>query len=263
MNYLSIYKSIIRKAKRERGQRLFNRKNKLEYYEEHHFIPKSIMLLRKPWLEDNRKKSNLMNKPWNIVLLTAREHFLIHRVLVKIVERLYGQRHDYTFKMIHAINYFTNMNNDTKSVNYKITARTYAFLRNEISRIGVSDETKHKMVEKWKLRGPVTKETRAKQRLAKLGTHPSEETRKLLRIGHARERHWAWNRPVPQTTKEKRRKTCNDPTWILYHNDGTIDIVDNLSEYCRTNNYNRPNIWSVCTGNRQFHKDIIRVDRRI
>ena|ERR1035437_4415407 len=141
MDYLSVYKSIIRKSKSEQKLRLFNKKNKLEYYEDHHVIPKSIMLLRKPWLENNRKKSNLMNQPWNRVLLTTREHFLVHRCLAKLCEKLYGPTHQYTYKMFYVIEQMLNTNTDSK---YKVTSTTYGCLKRIISIRGRSEETKKK-----------------------------------------------------------------------------------------------------------------------
>jgi len=64
MNYKEIYDNIIRKAQLE------NRiKGKEIYYEKHHIIPKC--------LKGNNEKSNL-------VLLTAKEHFICHKLLTKI-----------------------------------------------------------------------------------------------------------------------------------------------------------------------------------
>ena len=64
MNYHKIYDQIILKAKEE-----LRSKNGEIYYESHHILPRS--------LGGNNKKENL-------VLLTAREHFLCHLLLVKI-----------------------------------------------------------------------------------------------------------------------------------------------------------------------------------
>ncbi len=70
MNYRHIYMIIITKAKEEMasGKR---RKGNGEYYESHHILPKSLFPL---WKD---RKSNL-------VLLTAREHYFCHKLLVKI-----------------------------------------------------------------------------------------------------------------------------------------------------------------------------------
>lgn len=65
MNYLKIYIKLIKKAKSE------NRiKNNEIYYEAHHIKPKSLY-------------PKFKNCDWNIVLLTAREHYIAHWLLSK------------------------------------------------------------------------------------------------------------------------------------------------------------------------------------
>ena len=63
--YTKIYFNIINKAKK-----LIRNKNE-EYYENHHIIPKS--------LEGKNTKENM-------VLLTYKEHFICHLLLIKMVE---------------------------------------------------------------------------------------------------------------------------------------------------------------------------------
>jgi hypothetical protein len=69
MDYLSIYNSIIDRAKSEKRRRKSKKDRTYIYYESHHIIPKC--------LGGNNDKSNL-------ILLTAREHFVAHQLLVKI-----------------------------------------------------------------------------------------------------------------------------------------------------------------------------------
>ena len=64
MNYLKIYNSIIDNSKNHN-----RKKNKITYYESHHIIPKC------------HGGSNLKH---NIVLLTAKEHFICHKLLTYI-----------------------------------------------------------------------------------------------------------------------------------------------------------------------------------
>lgn len=66
MNYRKAYMAIILKAIKEN-----RKKNDGAYYEAHHTLPKSLFPL---W---SKKKSN-------IVLLTAREHLFVHKLLYKI-----------------------------------------------------------------------------------------------------------------------------------------------------------------------------------
>lgn len=93
MNYKNIYNQIIDNAK------LKNRfKNESEYYEEHHIIPKCI---------------GGGNGPENLVLLTFREHFICHLLLVKI--------HNKNHKLVFALNAFCQ--------NERMTSRMYEKVR--------------------------------------------------------------------------------------------------------------------------------------
>lgn len=65
MNYRKAYIKILKKAKSEK------RSKDLKYLELHHVLPKSLFPL---W---SKRESN-------IVLLTAREHFVVHMLLTKI-----------------------------------------------------------------------------------------------------------------------------------------------------------------------------------
>lgn len=86
MNYKKIYANLIKKARSE------NRiKSKEVYYEKHHILPDFMFKNR------SRKgpKGNLdgnPNDPENMVLLTAREHFISHVLLHKIYK---GSRYEY------------------------------------------------------------------------------------------------------------------------------------------------------------------------
>ena len=66
MDYRKIYMSIILRAIAEKEQRLFNKRNGV-YYENHHIIPRSL---------------NGSNLSKNLVLLTGKEHFICHWLLV-------------------------------------------------------------------------------------------------------------------------------------------------------------------------------------
>jgi hypothetical protein len=70
LNYIKIYNSLVsNKADRRKGKDV--------YYESHHIIPKSLG-------GDNDKS--------NLVLLTAREHFVAHRLLTKIYPNSWGMK---------------------------------------------------------------------------------------------------------------------------------------------------------------------------
>lgn len=102
MNYRHIYCKIIYYAKSQNRH-----KGDGNYYERHHILPKSFFPLWK-----NRKS--------NIVLLTAREHFFCHQLLIKIYP---------CDKMFYALHSFVSRPN----ADYKITSREYEKLKKEFS----------------------------------------------------------------------------------------------------------------------------------
>lgn len=78
--YIKIYISLVRKAL-SRDIKLLN-----IYTEKHHIFPISIF-----------------GKNKKIVILTAREHFIAHRLLYKIYFYRYGYNHNFTLFMLKAI----------------------------------------------------------------------------------------------------------------------------------------------------------------
>jgi len=115
MNYKDVYIKIIKNAKKE--QTLGIRSKKAGYYEKHHILPKSLF---PRWT--NRKS--------NIVLLTAREHFFCHQLLIKIYP---GQA------MACALHAFTSRPN----ADYKISSKEYQRIKENYS-IEVSKRFKGK-----------------------------------------------------------------------------------------------------------------------
>ena len=74
MNYLSIYNKIITRAQSQNRKRVRRSHKKFVYYENHHIIPKCV-----GGSDDSH----------NRILLTAREHFVAHQLLVKIYPNEY------------------------------------------------------------------------------------------------------------------------------------------------------------------------------
>jgi len=103
MNYRHIYMIIIEKAKNEQkiGKR---KKGNGEYYESHHILPKSLFPL---W----EKRSS------NLVLLTAREHYFCHQLLIKI------------FKSQQMANALFRMSTSKANGNYICSTREYEIAR--------------------------------------------------------------------------------------------------------------------------------------
>jgi hypothetical protein len=103
MNYQKIYDSIIENRKTQTV--------KEEYSETHHIIPKSI------------GGSNNFN---NLVILTGREHFICHLLLVKIHKNTPNY-----YKMVKA---FFMMQTESKNQHRYITSRKYHKLREDYSK---------------------------------------------------------------------------------------------------------------------------------
>ena len=127
--YTKYYYKLIQKAK----DRNLSKGNGV-YLEEHHIIPKSL---------------NGSNEPENLVLFTAREHYIAHRLLTKMTD---GESHK---KMWLALFCMVSANNC-----YKLSkSKTYEKIRSECGKMNSgknhvrygtkhNDETKLKMREK-------------------------------------------------------------------------------------------------------------------
>ncbi len=103
--YTMWYFSIINNAR--------SREKNIDYVERHHIVPRSL---------------GGTNKKENLVTLTAREHFICHRLLVKMTCN--GDR----VKMAYAMRCMMNLENEHQ-VRYKINSSTYEMLKTETSKI--------------------------------------------------------------------------------------------------------------------------------
>lgn len=131
------------------------------YYEAHHILPKSIY----PELKNNKD---------NIVLLTAREHFLAHYLLTKIYKE--GLNH---YKMLCAFYRMTSNNEKNKKYLY-INSRLF-----EKKKLELSKERSRYSKEIWKMwkesgTAEVIINKRCKTRQEK-GYNITEETRQKIR----------------------------------------------------------------------------------
>lgn len=187
--YTRVYHNIIANAK--------SRILEEEYIEKHHIIPKSL---------------GGSNSEDNLVALTAREHFICHWLLTKMV---LGEAKQ---KMVLALSFMQGRNKSQTKYTNKITARVYARIRQEVANICkannqkrvVTEETKQKISDslKGKARSNETKQkistahlgkTRSTEHrksisTAKIGTKRSEETKQNMRKKH---------KPLSEETKRK------------------------------------------------------------
>jgi hypothetical protein len=148
MNHQKIYNNIILKAKSE-----YRVKHLGIYYENHHIIPKCL---------------NGGEEIENKVLLTAKEHYVCHKLLTYIYPN--------NSKIIYAFHLMTFC----KNKNYKISSKDYAYAKELISLILVSEETKNKMSNANKGRKH-SDETKLKIRNSHLGLLHSEKTKQKMK----------------------------------------------------------------------------------
>jgi hypothetical protein len=148
MDYRKIYNQLIARAK----DRVFEP----GLYEKHHSIPKSL---------------GGSNKRDNIVLLTYREHFLAHWLLVKFTEGDDKKKMNYALNRLVCTGRF--------HINKIITGWQYekAKLAQREAMVGNSHakgkpkslEARENMRAAWKTRPPITETTRQKQRQNMIG----------------------------------------------------------------------------------------------
>jgi hypothetical protein len=108
MNYQRIYNQLIEKAQSQNRE-----KGKGIYYEIHHIIPTCVGGTGKKW--------EYKTHP-NLVLLTAKEHFIAHRLLCQISDN--PKLANALWRMCTSTNTENNKNR-----NYRISSRTYEHLR--------------------------------------------------------------------------------------------------------------------------------------
>jgi len=127
MNHKKIYHTIVEKAKQQ------NRKKTKEIlYENHHIIPKSLG-------GDNSKK--------NLVLLTPKEHYICHRLLVEIYR---GTPNEH--KMYYAMWCIVNGLGNQKR--YATSSKIYTKLREDLKQIRSQDRyDNRKPVEQYDIKG--------------------------------------------------------------------------------------------------------------
>jgi hypothetical protein len=101
------------------------------YLEKHHIIPKS--------LGGTNKKSNL-------VFLTAREHFICHRLLTKMTEGIYKRKMFYAQNMMLA-------KTSKQDRSFKISNRTYQKIKEEFALVNPFNDSEWQCQNKVRLQG--------------------------------------------------------------------------------------------------------------
>lgn len=161
MNYKKIYEDIVTKAKNEQRA-----KNGSNVYELHHILPKSL---------------GGSNETDNLVLLTPREHYICHMLLVDIYPE--SKQMKYAFWIMSHPSF---CNKYIKERTYKVSARAYERARrifSEVMRVAASNRIKTEEEREkisLKLKGkkrttPVSEETRRKLSEALKGVHTGKK----------------------------------------------------------------------------------------
>lgn len=159
MNYEKIYNSLIQK-------RLTNKIDKtICYCEQHHIRPASLY----PDLKDEQT---------NIVALTAREHYVAHKLLVEIYKQSKGIDSKEYRCMLNALWYISH----TAKHKEFVTSKEYQLLKEQFSQM----LSKHNSGKNhWHYGGKNSLETRAKISKANKGNVWSEERKKKFGQEHS------------------------------------------------------------------------------
>lgn len=193
--YSKCYFTIVRRAK----SRPLDPK---QYYEKHHILPKSC--------GGNNSKDNL-------VFLTAREHFICHLLLPKILK---GDPHH---KMVHALWRMCN----TLKKEYKVSSRTYKTSREKhatiLSTVGTSGQFKLGHTT-WNKGIPRSDDVKSAISRANLGRKRPDRTADTFtpewkaKISAAKKGKEPWNKGIPhsdetrklqsQLAKSRAKKIC-------------------------------------------------------
>lgn len=203
------------------------------YYEKHHIIPKCL---------GGKNSKN------NLILLTAREHFICHWLLCKMTNENKSKLYFSFYRMSHSSN---NQLRNYSSYEYNI-AKKYNSLASK-NRI-FTPETKIKMSETHKKIWNESSDRKIKMAKAMsiYNKQPKKEITKikisktLTGVKHTEERN--------NKKSQKQKKTFK-----LIKNNGEIIITSDLKSWCKENNHTYSCIFNVMAKRIKYHKSIIDV----
>lgn len=223
-----------------------------EYTEKHHIIPKSL---------------NGNDAIENLVSLTAREHFICHWLLTKMVDYERKRSMIFAMRMLKATSKKHNRYTSPITARvYESIKQTHALYMSELLRgRSVSVETRKKMsiaaknrasnpfkgkshTEKSKIaignsnRGK-KRTTEQKEKLSNaLKNMPPERKQKLS--------EYKKNHPLTEESLNKIRKQ-----YLVTFPDGTIQLINNITEFCKLHNLSLPAMRDqVAKGKQENHQ---------
>lgn len=185
-------------------------------YEKHHILPKSL---------------GGTNKKQNLVLLTPREHFIVHSILPKmLIDDKHRQKMIYAFlRMATSNTEYARIGNGKLYEKLKTNFKKYhSGKHHPFYGKRHSEKSKQKMSNSHKNK-VISESTRQKMSISRTGIKQSQE---LI---------------------EKRTKAISKD-WIITTPTKENILINNLTEFCRQNNLNKSHMSLVASGKRSHHK---------
>jgi len=211
MDYKKHYDQLILTRLKLKDKRIKLKQNKIQYFEGHHIIPKSL---------GGEGKSYNFNH-YNIVLLTAREHFIAHWLLTKIDPCIQNIRS--FWKMC------INKNTPEKycsSKGYEEARVLFAYSMKG-NQYALGNKTRKSNTENMKW----TDEKRVKYRNATLGKH---------KVGNYKGNKFFLNKKRPDISKVKSKKIFDIQKNLIYLSKNEcikkLNIKNNYQFYKKINN---------------------------
>jgi hypothetical protein len=201
MNHQAVYEKIISNARNQKRIRVNG-----EYYENHHIIPKCI---------------NGSEEKDNKVLLTAREHFVCHKLLTYIYKE--------NRKIVCAFHLMSIMNKRK----YGITSRDYAYSIELIRNTPISKETKTKisLALTGKSKSPEHNEKNSQRHIGK--KYSNETNKKKANVG---DKNGMFNKHHSKESIENIRKKLKDKNISQKHKNniskGLLNKPKKLCPHC-------------------------------
>lgn len=200
--------------------RVAESRNKPEgYSEEHHIFPKSI------YGENDR-----------LVFLTAREHYIAHALLERIMIKRYGFHHPNSVKMCWA---FNRMNSGNQYQEVHFNTRLF-----EAARIRKSQ---HQSVMFSGYNNPF---------YGKKHTSESLENMSNVKKGKLNP---MFGKKRPEHSKNMIVKMAKK--WKLTKSNGDVIIITNLSKFCKDNGFSQGNLNGVMNGNVKICYGFVSVEK--
>ena len=194
MNHLRVYENIIKNVQSLNRKRYKKTDIKYFYYERHHILPVCV---------------GGGNNKDNLVLLTAKEHYICHKLLIHI----YKSR-----KLVCALNYMTY----SKRYNKYLSSRDYQLVKELMAKTPMSEETRKKMSDAKKgdknpNKNGLSEDHKEKIRKSNIGWKHTPETIKLLQI--------IQSQPRPERIKQYKLTSPYNVEYIINNRKNLINFI--------------------------------------